>query len=312
MPGVKQKLAEAEQLASARLRRGETDDDIPSPFSLELLLSWTMGNLSAIGLQKLAASSMLDGCCNDKIAALASLGSWGQQKSNIHRDLVALVSKDMRLCDPILVSNPCLNNKQVPPLLDCQFPVLPPHLLFHSTQLHYPDCLGTFFGESRIRHFWNSIKDDDPRMQLNPAKDIPNYASKFIPLWVHGDGVEFSTDSILAFSIGSLLSTGASMDTAALLAACPKAATADLHRHGRDTWSLPFKIISWSLQALWQGIHPLKDWNNQPFKDGSLLANLAGKLIFEKGYKCIVWRLLGDLDYFANDLGYPHWQSHEF
>ena len=312
MPGVKQKLAQASQLDSGKLRGGEDCSETHSVLCLELLHNWTMGHISAVGVQKLAAATLLDGVSNNSIAELAALGAWGQHKNHIHKELTRLVSKDLKLAEPILVSCPCLNNKEAPPVIESAFPILAPHLLFHSLQENYPDSLQSFFGASRIQNFWSSVRSDDPRLCYNRVKDIPGYETKFIPLWLHGDGVEFSSDSILAFSIGSMLATGASMDTSAFIAACPKRATAEMKQHGVDTWSLPYKVITWSLQALWEGAHPVMDWEGKPFKDGSLLAELAGKSIFQGGFRCLVWSLLGDLDYFANDLGFPHWSRHEF
>ena len=185
MPGVKQKLAEAEQLQHGRRRGGEDLADTQSPLCLELLHNWTMGHISAIGVQKLAAAALLDNVSNNSIAELAALGSWGQHKGNIHRDLTLLVSKDLKLAEPILVSCPCLNNKEVPPVVESTFPILAPHLLFHSLQENYPESLDSFFGASKIQNFWSSVQPDDPRLCHDCVKDIPGYETKFIPLWTH-------------------------------------------------------------------------------------------------------------------------------
>jgi len=312
MPGIRQRLSAAVQIENDRPRGGESDVKTQSPFYLELLHMWTMGNLSAIGVQKLASAAVLEGLQNDRVAELAALGCWGQHPSNIHKELVALLSKDLKLAEPLIVPCKCVNSKEVPPLIESNFPVLPPHLLFHSMQQHYPDVFDSFFGVEQIRSFWDSIYPDDCRLQHNVVTTIPNYRDLFIPLWLHGDGVEFSADSLLAFSVGSLLVSGSSLDASALIAACPKHATASKKTHGADTWDLPFDVMVWSFQALFEGKHPHTDWNGAAFAPGHPLAELAGKNIFGQGFRCLVWTLLGDLEYFANTLGYPHWQNHEF
>lgn len=150
---------------------------------------------------------------------------------------------------------------------------------------------------------------------------------KTIPLWLHGDGVEFSTDSLLLFSFGGCLNglqqsqtTSFSglkqgqearglkqshvMDSAFYIAGWPKSASHP------DTWKEIFSIMAWSFKALWLGTHPTKDWKGQPVTGD--MADLAGRPLTKDKLRFYVWTYLGDLEYFANTLKMPHWQRHSF
>ena len=172
------------------------------------------------------------------------------------------------------------------------------------------------FGVSKAKEFWDQIKADDPRLidspvaweKANQPQEWKKQKEKTIPLWLHGDGVEFRTDSLLIFSFGGCLTTLIDMqagleqsqkggleksqgkegglkqgqetkggglkqshviDSSFCLAAWPKAATA------ADTWTEVFDVLAWSFQSMWKGIHPTEDWKGRPLK--GTLALLAGK-----------------------------------
>ena len=310
MPGIRQKIEEATQTRAKRFRGGEADEEKKSPLAIELLRLWSMGLLSAVAVQKLANAALLEGAGANMLAEMAALGSWGENSSHVHRELVALASRGMKIHEGIVLQVPALNNKKNPRTVNADFAILPPHLFFHSTAKHHAAHFESIWNFNSIPNFWDSVLPDDPRLANNPMLHVPNYKRSFIPLWVHGDGVEFSTDSMLVFSTGSLLSKSSTMDSSSLIAAWPKSATSKTATH--DTWQLPFKVMSWSFQALFDGKHPAVDWNGEPFSPSSEMAQLAGKDILPNGLRCIVWALLGDLEYFANVLKYPHWKKIEF
>jgi hypothetical protein len=83
--------------------------------------------------------------------------------------------------------------------------------------------------------------------------------------WLHGDAVQFSTDSLMIISCGSLLCMRSSLDASLLICAWPKAATVH-ERQGQEggTWSAIWPVIVWSFQCLWAGVHPDADWLGRP------------------------------------------------
>ncbi len=96
-------------------------------------------------------------------------------------------------------------------------------------------------------------------------KDLKDWQSKCVPLFVHADGVEFQTrDTLLAWSWGCLLALFNSLDCQLLFTFFPKSCTAE------TTWDPLMKYFVWSLQALAKGIHPTCDPDNKPLKKGSV------------------------------------------
>ena len=68
--------------------------------------------------------------------------------------------------------------------------------------------------------------------------------------------------------------------------------------------------MAWSFTALFQGAHPEVDWKGKPLPAN--LKRLARKPITPEGHCFWVFNFLGDLEYYANHLGFPHWQSKKF
>ena len=80
-----------------------------------------------------------------------------------------------------------------------------PHLMVASWAESYPQLMDACFGMSKATEFWDQIKADDPRLidspvaweKANQPEEWKKQKGKTIPLWLHGDGIEFSTDSLL-------------------------------------------------------------------------------------------------------------------
>ena len=131
MPGYKQRIDAESSTRSAK---------VPSQDALSsaLLTLWCTGELSAIALQKLANAAILEGVRSKRMQDLNRLGTWGQHASNVHRDLVQLCSKDVRLPAATSSKVPCLDNNENPPLTDEDMPILLPHSLIAALARDYP------------------------------------------------------------------------------------------------------------------------------------------------------------------------------
>ena len=190
-----------------------------------------------------------------------------------------------------------------------------PHLWVASVFDSYPALAAHLFGLDKVHQFWAGVQPDDPRLIGSPIDldKVRNAEKQVIPLWLHGDGVEFSTDSLLTFSFGPCLYSPASsglkqsqvVDHAFCLAAFPKSAQL------KHTWQHVYEILAWSFQALFHGTHPSTWWlENEPLPPQ--FKKMAGKPIIERGHTFLVWQYQGDLEYFANVLGMPHWNKPDF
>ena len=135
-------------------------------------------------------------------------------------------------------------------------------------------------------------------------KRVPSWQKKAVPLFVHGDGVEFqSRDTLMVWSFGSMLSLLASLDSHLLLSVFPKSCTAV------GTWDAIWEWLAWSFKALLEGLHPSLDPDNQPFKPGSPFDLAKGQPLTSSGMIGVIWSVQGDHDFFSNTLGLPHWRN---
>lgn len=271
--------------------------------------------MSASAVQTLASAAVRDGCSQESLVALASLGAWGEHPGNASRDLHRhLGTNSLQLASAIQTCTiPLLDSKKNPQLSSGECHILLPHLTLWALAKNYGDQFASLMATEQMPGFWRAVLPNDPRLQNNPMTHVPQWQDKFIALWMHGDGVSYSTDnSLLTFSFGSLLCLKSSLDSSLLIAAWPKSATASLKKHGVCTWTPLFKRIAWSFTALFEGIHPHTDWDGNRHAAGSLLASLAGEPILPNQLRCVVWTMQGDLEYAANCLKYPHWNNPKF
>jgi hypothetical protein len=126
-------------------------------------------------------------------------------------------------------------------------------------------------------------------------KTFPNWRTKTVPLFVHGDGVEFqSRDSLMVWSFGSMLSLFGSLDKHFLVAVFPKSCTS------KTTWDNLWKWIAWSFKALLQGTHPEVDPDGLPFRSGSQFDLAKGKPLTSTSMKGAIWSIQGDGEFFKH------------
>lgn len=308
--------------------------------SQKMLHLWSLGKLSATAMQALAKAAFDDGLEEPEIKDLAALGAWGQHPSNIHRDLLRQLEKKiskgelggLKQSPKITVKVPVVDNKEEDGMAHTEMDLFLPHLFVSTFSHSYPSLMEACFAPSQCKAFWDQVHESDPRLHDSPvawekaSKVWEKRKHKTVPLWLHGDGVEFSTDSLLLFSFGGCLNglkqsqaSGSGlkenqqagglkqshvMDAAFYVAGWPKSAT------HQDTWTEIFSILSWSFKALWLGQHPSKDWKGQPVT--GIMAQMAGKPLTKDKLRFYVWNYLGDLEYFANILKLPHWGKHAF
>ena len=354
MPGWRQKQKWHEN-ERKRNREGGLEQG-QSYLSQKLLHLWGLGKISASAMQELAWAAQADGCEEEELAEIAALGCEGKFPANTHRDLVKLLQRKiarghlggLKQSPKFCIKVPALDSKEDNADTEADFHFFLPHLWISSLFESYPKVADNLFGINSVGQFWEQVKDSDPRLIGSPvawekAKKAATWAKmkqKTVPLWLHGDGVEFSTDSLMVYSFGgslcqpttkkhqgralkqsqntefhqsgleqshsshSGLKQSHAMDHSLCLAAWPKSA----QRQG--TWDEVYEVLAWSFQSLWTGKHPDKDWKGRELpKD---LQGLATKPITRQGYRFYVWQYLGDLEYFANVLKFPHWQSDAF
>lgn len=76
-----------------------------------------------------------------------------------------------------------------------------PYLFVRQLFESYPDMVPHVFGLHKLTQFWQGLKKDDPRL-WEAAGLEKSCLHTTITVCIHGDRVEFSTDSLMAFCWG--------------------------------------------------------------------------------------------------------------
>ena len=107
----------------------------------------------------------------------------------------------------------------------------------------------------------------------------------------------------MVWSWGPLLSKSSSLETNMLIGAIPKSCTSD------ETWGPVMELLVWSFKALLMGVRPTLDHMGAPLEKGSCFDLVKGQQLTHQGYRCVIWSIQGDHDFFSNVLGLPHWNT---
>ena len=84
----------------------EEEESTSSPLCNRLFQLWAQGRLSATQVAEIAHLTMLEGCQSKEILQLAKCGTFGENKGNSHRDMVAHCCKAMRMPEPLMIQVP--------------------------------------------------------------------------------------------------------------------------------------------------------------------------------------------------------------
>lgn len=186
-----------------------------SPLVTRLLELWSQGKISASQAAEIAHLASLEGANSQEIMKIAKCGNFQQCPGNSHRDMMQLFLKGLQLCDPWPVTVEVKEPKSQK-LTTTEASVMLPHLLFSSLYEHYRDQFAELFAVKECASFWHNLeKKEDPRLVPPITLDKRVISpSTTIPIFVHGDGVEFVRDSsLMTFSWGSMLSQQSSLAT---------------------------------------------------------------------------------------------------
>ena len=279
----------------------------PSALANRLLFPWARGTLSATLIRELADCALQGHADHPDLVATANGGNWGAHPGNVHRELMAHFCSNVQLAEPYEVEVPCVHPKTSKDALE-KASIFLPHIMFSQIGRNYiPRNLlsALSFGKGKLVEFWQGVAETgDDKLQRHPMTREKGWEEFCIPLFVHGDGVEYAnTDNLMVFSWGSLLTGLGTLLRHWLLASFPKSCGK------KETWQRIWACLHWSFQALASGRHPTVSPDGKPLEKGSLFYKLQGQLLHPKGYKAVLWSVIGDHVFFSNTLGLPHWAS---
>jgi hypothetical protein len=271
-----------------------------SRLATALLSLWAHGKISAITCRWLAECASLDGCTHPEINDIAKMGCHGKYPGNVHRDLLTRFVKDVSVPEPLQVPVRCLNPKTLQKGEE-EAAIFLPHMVF-SKLANLPN-FNQLFPTSMLEQFWHTLeRNGDPGLPGHPMR-TQNWRRFTIPLFVHGDGVQYANNnSLMVWSWGALMTCFNSLQSKYLICCWPKSATSE------KTWEDLLEVICWSFCALQKGYHPSHDHTGAPLKKGSPFYEKKGQPL-ANGYRGCIWAIMGDAEFAANCLGLPHWAS---
>ena len=176
---------------------------------------------------------------------------------------------------------------------------MPVHRMFSYVHSYYPMQFDKIWGDqAKAAAFWDELPIDCPALKQWQRKLLSKDLSKVLPFAIHGDAVPvFKHKSLMCWNASSLLAEGSARETKNLFFAYWHHLNAQLDRDGADTEEAIWKVAKWDIEALFDGKHPDRDWENKPWPQGSLEAAMASREL-ANGFCAVPWVLKGDLDHF--------------
>ena len=148
--------------------------------------------------------------------------------------------------------------------------------------------------------FWSKVDLKGPRWKDHKLQTKSNWKHKCIPLMIHGDGAEFqNNDSLFSISFKGLLNTTDDFQENLWITSIPKRAA---FAGAASVESIHQTVC---LTALFHNKWPATDPSGHDILDSSPLF-WVGRNILPDGYFCVLIGILGDVDFFQNELGLNH------
>ena len=283
-----------------------------------LLEQYAWGLISPQQLQAISRRALHD--AREKtisdLEPLARLGSFGQHGNNVNRDLVKLMGQEPKMCELSRITlRKSSHEVPVPipgvPADEHAYTITLPHELFSSIFHNYKDAWQKVImpGQSYLDRFWQGAKEL-PQFRDHPLAQERSL-SRLVPLSIHGDETpvlgkgKIWSSSALIFSWTSLLSNIFAAGTKASQLYIWAAWHKSFNKHTNEAF---FAMLLWSLECLFSGRWPDRDWRGYTFETSSPEGRRAGQWLAD-GWRGILVASCGDLDYMSQFQGLPRWNS---
>ena len=291
-------------------------------FYLWLMEAIAWDNLGWSRAQEAARACLLDilaalreGYLPEDLVTLAGIGSTGHQAKNAKRDAEIRLLEDLKMPEPYPFKVDCIDPRSdKEALVECHTASLLLQDYMSYYEEHWEDHFRTTFGTNDLRDFWEACDPEDPKFYNHPMLEVPNWQDLFIPYFMHGDFAEFADrDSLMTVSASGVLAEGETRNCKLWLWSYAKSCQASSKdksikykkEGGFDTGEQHWKMQVWDCKSVFEG-----KWAKEDHLGGELTGrrkNLAGQAICKGKYRMVCWGLLGDTDFFANDLNCKHW-----
>ena len=271
-------------------------------FALETTLNNTHPNIHC-------DEAVKDGLHHPEMFKLAGLGSHGSQPSHCSRDLVRSLSPAFQDLPQISFLKVPVRGHRVAEPLEIELEVQYPHDVFAHYSKHPQHFQQIFGSDEELQAYWGQKDCQDPAYKYHPALAKEDFSTKCIPIRLHSDGVVMSKhESLHVISWSSLFGTGQILEVQMMFTSIVKSACLK-DEHGMDTLKDIYRCLRWSLAACLAGLHPVLNWDDEPWPENSERARLANTPLNPQGKFLGCFQLLGDLDELCNVYGLRHFNS---
>ena len=300
------------------LSAAEDPDDVPMDggdicdLAEALLYLFGWGTLSLPNINWLARSAIKAGASHPELTVLAEMGGGGKFPNNMRRDMFRHFLKGAKVPRPLAIQNVfAMDNAHH--LVEVEQSIISLNELLESVYTNYVTYFDLMMGESP-REFWEQVRPDDPR--LPSMADITRHEGWMdttYPCILHGDGGVYTRkteSSVLVVSVKSMLSQRFGDDIIPGIV-LPKHLRATTKNDGIDTAEELWRAYIHQLNAAYLGEHAATDHRGNDWPDGSPQSVLAGTPLCEGKVRVVIFLITGDLEYFGNELWYPHFNSNK-
>ena len=298
----------------ADVGEGEKGEEAKSYLADVLVMIFRWGLITAVCVQWIAQAAVKDGMVNTKMLDLCNIGAEGIYAGNCRRDLMHNIWPKMKLCKYSTWSIPMKDKlgfvTPQPAFINALNRTF--HSMFTASRTVFEKVFGC--AGSNIRSFWHKVSPDDPKLKhlisiLGPLND---WCDNMIPYKLHGDGYKFAeknSQSLHTAQIKPFLSEGPEWAKWFLMFSCVKSACIVSEHPDEDTMHHFWSLAVHYLNALFNGKNHAMDHWGAPWPSDSDDAKTSGCEICG-AYRFVCWATIGYLDFFGNDLHYPHHGSH--
>ena len=288
--------------------QGQQSQTGPGRLAALLLEKRAWGTLGAIQIQAIAEAAIADGAKCKHLSSLAKIGDSGRVSGNCERDLQLNLQPNVFLGALKQVRMPIMNPLQV---VHTEQDILYPHEVFSILHTKHPEvfierlCGGK---EQNVEAFWSSMKGH-PGLVDHPMLLRPDYATRCVPLHMHGDGVAVAgtgkswSKSVEVYSWGSCLSRGPTVLKTFLVFIAHKGLICKLP--GNETLVVFWRHFCWSMNIIFDGVWPAVNADNEPYAENTPEYRKIGRPI-AGGWRGALWMIKGDLDFCSNYLQLEH------
>lgn len=257
-----------------RLRSRELEENVASTSHLAMLLiqMFAWGEISAQVAQKIAHAGYKDACCMkntesnlEDLLKISQVGSEGKYSNKCYGDFMNAIPFESKVPHPGISKLPFKS-----PLGELTQSFLWPHELFAIIWRWYPGAWSrsVFPGDDRLQSFWDQNMNH-PAMEGCDLPTRDSFKRRCIPISIHGDDVPITgvgkswCQQMTLWSWSSMTAFGATKGSQYFIYGMFQKLRAVNDDQNMDTTGRFFKMLAWSLNWLYLGQWPDRDWTGR-------------------------------------------------